>query len=186
MAPSVELEPVSVLFTFDVVPGRESDFEHWLRLVNAESSKFPGHQGVTWLRPTTPDRHYHAVLRFDNGTHLSAWLTSTQRVDCVRHLDGIAEEAAPRETTTGMETWFSLPGRPVLPPPKWKMALVSFLGVYPLVVLFQLVGAKHVAAMPLPLFLRAAVLPLMLSPLLTYAVMPLLSRLLRRFLYSGS
>lgn len=183
-------EPVSVLFTWKVTAGREADFERWLDEVNQASARFPGHQGVTWLRPAagTPasDQRYHAVLRFRNGRDLSRWLTSPEREVAVRHLGGIAVEAEPRETTTGMETWFSLPGRPVLPPPRWKMAVVSFLGVYPCVLLFQLLGAQHLNELPVPLILRAAILPLMLAPLLTYLVMPWLSRTLRGFLYGGS
>ncbi len=180
-------EPVSVLFTWRVMPGREADFERWLEEINQVSSRFPGHRGVTWLRPPagTPaeQRRYHCVLRFDNGRHLSRWLTSPEREVTVRHLAGIAEEAEQRETTTGMETWFSLPGRPVLPPARWKMALVSFLGVYPLILIFNLLGAEHLAELPLPYLVRAAIIPLLLSVLLTNLVMPFLSRLLRRYLY---
>ncbi|MEU7826324.1 antibiotic biosynthesis monooxygenase [Catellatospora sp. NPDC049133] len=186
-APVPDDEPVSVLFTWAVVPGREPDFERWLEEVNAASSRFPGHQGVTWLRPrhTAPGDKavYHCVLRFRNGRDLSRWLTSPEREVVVRHLAGIAEEAEPRETTTGMETWFSLPGRPVLPPPRWKMAIVSFLGVYPCVLVFQLLGAEHLSELPLPLVVRAAILPMLLAPILTYLVMPWLSQTLRGFLY---
>jgi antibiotic biosynthesis monooxygenase (ABM) superfamily enzyme len=183
-------EPVSVLFTWRVVPGRELDFERWLEEVNMVSARFPGHRGVTWLRPTAgtpePERRYHCVLRFDNGRNLSRWLTSPEREVTVRHLAGIATESEPRETTTGMETWFSLPGHPVLPPAKWKMTLVSFLGVYPLILIFDMLGAEHLGELPLPFLIRAAIIPLLLSVLLTYLVMPLLSRLLRAFLYNRS
>ncbi|GIG02684.1 antibiotic biosynthesis monooxygenase [Catellatospora citrea] len=186
-APLPDDEPVSVLFTWAVVPGREADFERWLEEVNAASARFPGHQGVTWLRPKDAPQgsepFYHCVLRFRNGRDLSRWLTSPEREVVVRHLAGIAHEAEPRETTTGMETWFSLPGRPVLPPPRWKMAIVSFLGVYPCVLVFQLLGAEHLSELPLPLVVRAAILPLLLAPILTYLVMPWLSRALRGFLY---
>ncbi|MEV0460290.1 antibiotic biosynthesis monooxygenase [Catellatospora methionotrophica] len=186
-APSPDDEPVSVLFTWSVVPGREADFERWLEEVNEASSRFPGHQGVTWLRPGDihegSEPRYHCVLRFRNGRDLSRWLTSPEREVVVRHLKGIAEEAEPRETTTGMETWFSLPGRPVLPPPRWKMTIVSFLGVYPCVLVFQLLGAEHLGELPLPPVVRAAILPMILAPILTYLVMPWLSRTLRRFLY---
>lgn len=36
----------------------------------------------------------------------------------------------------------------------------------------------------LPVWLRAALFPLVVAPALTYAIMPWLSRLLRRWLYS--
>ena len=36
------------------------------------------------------------------------------------------------EHLSGLETWFTLPGqRAIVPPPRWKMALVTVLGVWP-------------------------------------------------------
>jgi antibiotic biosynthesis monooxygenase (ABM) superfamily enzyme len=35
------------------------------------------------------------------------------------------------ETATGLETWFMLPNlKPVMPPPRWKMAFVVFAAAY--------------------------------------------------------
>ena len=61
------------------------------------------------------------------------------------------------------------------------MWLASFLGAYPLVVLFQWLLAPSLD--DLPLLLRAAIFPLILLSLMTYLAMPLITRLLRRWLY---
>ncbi|ASU83127.1 antibiotic biosynthesis monooxygenase [Nocardiopsis gilva YIM 90087] len=174
-------EPVTTLFTWKVVPGREHEFEDWLRGINAAAARFPGHQGVTWLRPSGEGRHYHAVLRFSSADQLTDWLRSDERAAWTRRVEGIAAEAADRAHTTGLETWFSLPHTAVRPPPRWKMSLVSFCAVYPCVLLFNVLFAAELA--PWPVALRALVLPMVMAPLLTYAIMPLLSQLLRRWLY---
>lgn len=174
-------EPVTVVFTWDVAPGREEEFEAWLHRVNQVAADFPGHQGVTWIAPEGADDHYHALLRFSGSRALEAWLGSPERAGTIAELEGIATEADRRVRTTGMETWFSLPRTAVRPPPKWKMALVSFTAVYPCVLLFTAFVSPLFQDWPLPL--RTVVLPMVMAPLLTYVLMPTLSRLLRSWLY---
>jgi uncharacterized protein len=85
-----------------------------------------------------------------------------------------------------LETWFDLPGpdaAPRPPPPRWKMWLVSLVALYPLVVLFQWALAPRVEGWPLAA--KAAVFPLVLLTTMTYVVMPLVSRVLRRWLQRG-
>ncbi|GAA1074665.1 antibiotic biosynthesis monooxygenase [Nocardiopsis metallicus] len=177
---SVE-EPVTVVFTWNVAPGREREFEEWLHRVNQVATDFPGHQGVTWIAPDDPGGHYHALLRFSGSRALEAWLGSPERARTITELEGIAAEADRRVRTTGMETWFSLPRTAVRPPPKWKMALVSFSAVYPCVLLFTAFVSPLFQDWPLPL--RTVVMPMVMAPLLTYALMPALSRVLRSWLY---
>jgi antibiotic biosynthesis monooxygenase (ABM) superfamily enzyme len=61
------------------------------------------------------------------------------------------------------------------------MALVALIGIYPPVVALLALMVPRVEAWPL--LARAAVIPLVLVPLLTYVIMPLLRRLLRHWLY---
>ncbi len=80
-----------------------------------------------------------------------------------------------------METWFSLPGDAVPPPARPKMVAVTLVAVYPLSLIFQLVIAPGTHSWPL--FLRAAVFPLVVVPTLTYVLMPSLSKVMRSWLY---
>jgi antibiotic biosynthesis monooxygenase (ABM) superfamily enzyme len=66
------------------------------------------------------------------------------------------------------------------PPPRWKMWLVSIVAVYPLVLAFQALLVPRMAALPLPL--RALAFPVVVLTLMTFAVMPMVTRLLRRWL----
>jgi antibiotic biosynthesis monooxygenase (ABM) superfamily enzyme len=173
------VQPVTVVFTWDVVPGREREFEAWAHGVNDTATGFPGHLGATWLRAEGSRQRYYTILNFDDEDRLSTWMDSAERAEWVRRLDGIAKEH--RHHTTGMETWFSLPGDAVPPPARPKMVAATLVAVYPLSLLFQGVIAPWTHAWPL--LLRSALFPLVVVPTLTYALMPGLSRMLRGWLY---
>jgi antibiotic biosynthesis monooxygenase (ABM) superfamily enzyme len=174
-------DPVTTVLTWEVRPGREREFERWTRGITRCARRFPGNEGVSWLRPEDGHR-FHAVLRWSDAHRLTAWLQSDERAAWHARIDAIATElGSERQSTTGLETWFSLPGTTVRPPVRWKMVLTTFLGAFPCTLVIQWLVTPRTTAWPLPL--RAAVFPVVLLPLLTYVVMPLLSRLLRRWLY---
>ncbi|MER8007970.1 MULTISPECIES: antibiotic biosynthesis monooxygenase [unclassified Streptomyces] len=174
-------EPVTTVLTWQVRPGREREFEEWTRGITRCARRFPGNEGVSWLRPEDGHR-FHAVLRWSDPDRLTRWLRSAERAEWHRRIDGVATEVgSERQATSGMETWFSLPGTTVRSPPRWKMVLTTFLGAYPFTLLIQWLVTPRTAGWPL--LLRAAVFPLVLLPVLTYLIMPRLSRLLRLWLY---
>jgi uncharacterized protein len=177
-------EPVTVLFSRRVKPGREADFEAWAHGVTAAARNFPGHLGASVLDP--PDsRDYHILFTFTDRERMQDWLDSDERQ---RWLARVGEliQAEGLQQLTGLETWFKLPGANVAtmtPPPRWKMWLVSIVAVYPLVLAFQALVVPRMAGLPLPL--KALAFPLVLLTLMTFAVMPVVTRLLRRWLAPG-
>jgi antibiotic biosynthesis monooxygenase (ABM) superfamily enzyme len=60
---------------------------------------------------------------------------------------------------------------------------VSLVGLYPLTLGFLTFVAPHIAHWPLPV--RAAVFPLVLLTLMTFVVMPVLTRLMEHWLAAG-
>jgi antibiotic biosynthesis monooxygenase (ABM) superfamily enzyme len=120
------------------------------------------------------------VLHFANEEALGAWEASEER-------DRLVQEARKFSTpdvqrATGLETWFVLPSeRAIVPPPRWKMLLVTLIGAYPLVVLLSAFVLPSLEGWPL--LVRAAVLPVVLLSLMTYLIMPQLKRLLSGWLY---
>lgn len=172
-------QPVTVVFTWDVVPGREAEFESWAHGINETATGYPGHLGATWLRAEGSRHRYYTILHFVDQERLSGWMDSDERAGWLRRLEGVAKEH--RNHTTGMETWFSLPGDAVPPPARPKMVAVTLVAVYPLSLIFQLVIAPGTHSWPL--FLRAAVFPLVVVPTLTYVLMPSLSKVMRSWLY---
>ena len=72
----------------------------------------------------------------------------------------------------GLEAWFRTSNNP---PPRWKMALVTSVGVYALSLLLTLLIGPLIGQWPL--LLRTAASTLLVVAGLTWLVMPLLTRL---------
>ena len=86
------------------------------------------------------------------------------------------------ESLTGLEPWFTLPNRVVnQPPARWKMALLTALGVYPLLLALSALLNPVVGDWPLALRLGASLV--LGIPLMTWFIMPGLSRLFFGWLY---
>jgi antibiotic biosynthesis monooxygenase (ABM) superfamily enzyme len=174
--------PVTVLFSRRIRPGRQDDYETWAHGVTAAARDFPGHLSASVLHD--PDtRDYHVLYTFADRASLQEWLDSEERRRWMSRLNAMTESERGLQQVTGLETWFKLSGSNVptmKPPPRWKMWLVSIVAVYPLVVLFQILVAPRI--IELPLLLRALAYPVVLLSLMTFGVMPVVTRLLHRWL----
>ncbi|MFF8788906.1 hypothetical protein [Streptomyces sp. NPDC015125] len=69
------------------------------------------------------------------------------------------------------------PARPAPPgrPPRWKQTILTFVGIYPMLTVFQLIWGKDLAALPLPI--RVLITVAVVAPLATYVVFPALTKL---------
>ena len=180
--PAAEEPPVTVLYSRRVKPGREAAFEAWAHGIVAASRQFPGHLGASVL-DVPGSREYHILFSFADRKSLRAWLDSEERRRWLARVGELIEADQGLQQLTGLETWFKLPGSNVptmKPPPRWKMWLVSIIAVYPLVLAFQALVVPRMAGLPFPL--RALMFPLVLLTLMTFVVMPVVTRVLRRWL----
>jgi antibiotic biosynthesis monooxygenase (ABM) superfamily enzyme len=176
---------------------RIARFETWLGGVKAEVSRFPGWQGVTILRPSDhdgPTAVYVLVIRFASYADLKRWEGSAERLRWLRELQPLVVAAPMTRSSSGLETWFQLPGG-IAAPPKWKMAILVLVAIFPLVVLVTsglgLVASGH-SAIGLPVrfdagyLTRTLLTAITLVILMTWVAMPALSRLARRWLHPGT
>jgi uncharacterized protein len=168
---------VTEVITRDIVPGREHEFEEWAHRLVSAVARYGATDTIISPDAATPARRVF-VQHFANEELLRAWEESEERDRLVQEAK---EFSAPNvQRATGLETWFVLPGeRAIVPPPRWKMLLVSVMGAYPLVVFFSAFVLPSLEWWPL--LARAAVLPIMVLSLMTYLVMPQLTRLLEPF-----
>ncbi len=176
------LDPVTVTVARRVIPGHEAEFERWARGIFGAAARFRGFLGSGVLRPPSAGQDWHLVYRFASETDLCRWEESPQRAEWLRRGDGLMDERGVHRTT-GLETWFELPGRTVPAPPKWKMALVTLAAIIPLVLTMNVFVLPHVEGWPL--IARTLVFSGTLTSLMTWVVMPRMTRLFRRFLYGG-
>jgi len=154
------------------MPGREDAFAHWFAELGAAAGAIPGYLGVTVL--ADPSGMRHIVERFADDPSLKAWEASPDRLRLIEEANAFS--VAERRSLTGLETWFDVPGAP----PRWKMAITTFVGVYPVAYLVLRFIGPHETTWPASL--RALLTAGILVPSLTWIVMPRLTKLLRRWL----
>ena len=175
-------EPVTVVVSRTVKPGLEDRFEAWLTRAIAAARSFEGHLGADVLRMA--GRRYALVFRFASIEQLAAWETSSVRHALVAEAAPLTDEPAVARAT-GLEGWFTLPGeRAITPPPRWKMAIVSWLVAFPTIQVLQATLGAWLS--PLPALLRGAVVGAAMIAIMTYAAMPLATRAFARFLRPGA
>ena len=186
---------VTWLVQHHVRPDRQRDFEEWLKSIAEESARFRGHEGMTIVRPgeSGPHPEYVVVVRFATFDDLRRWEQSTQRAHWMGLLEPMILERPTYRTATGLETWFKLPGHTVVvPPPQYKMAVLVFVALIPLILLVVslldlTVSDQPYLAAPVDLgpdfLVRTMVSTLFVVVLMTWVAMPLLTRLAGRWLY---
>jgi antibiotic biosynthesis monooxygenase (ABM) superfamily enzyme len=173
----------SVVVARTVKPGRELDYERWLARAIGGAREFPGHLGADVLRPAAGGRLYVLIFRFDSRTHLDAWESSPVRAALVAEAALLSEPDVQVHQHSGLETWFTLPGTPpAAPPPRWKMALVTWSVAFPLVQGLTLLLGPWLQ--PLPPVARGALVAALMVASLTWVIMPRVTRALSRWLYA--
>jgi antibiotic biosynthesis monooxygenase (ABM) superfamily enzyme len=180
---SGEDPPVTAVASRRVKPGREREFEKWVCDIFAAAHKFPGYLGSDVFRPSGPkDDEYRIVFRFDHASNLHAWETSEERLYWLERVRPLLKEDEKVRVLTGLETWFTLPSKPAEPPPpRYKMALVTWLAVFPLITMIFL--ALGPVLDQLPFLLRSLALTVIMVSFMTYVVMPRMTRLFSFWLY---
>jgi hypothetical protein len=173
---------VTTTVTRRVKPGHEAAYEEFLEGIIAAASRFPGHLGVELFRPAGPGAEYRIVYRFDSAAHLQAWLDSDEHAGWLERAEPHAAGPMRTQFLTGLESWFTLPadtGPP--PPPPYKMALLTWITIFPLIT--AIVASTGPLLEGLPLAARLGITTALTVPLMTWVVMPRVTRLLRRWLY---
>lgn len=176
--------PVTVTVRRTVLPGKEAEYESWLHETADGASFFPGMMGVNFIRPDgAQQKDYVSIFRFDTYRNLRNWEESEQRADGLKRVTGlVVEEETKMNQVTGLEFWFNLPDVPVnMVPSPHKMALVLMVVVFLLVLMMNLIFGSFLAEFPM--IVRIALVVIVQVMLMTYVIMPQVTRLIRPWLY---
>jgi uncharacterized protein len=184
--------PVTVAITRRVRPEDELLMQAWVHAGTSMAERFPGFLGTGWVRPAADSADWHMLYRFDSPESLQRWERSTERTRWLRSAEDLVEHTRV-EHRTGIEGWFDEPRErtvddlraatgPSTPPapPRWKQATVIWLAFFPTNLLFTWLLTPHTRSWPLAL--RVLAMTLLLTPIMTYLVLPQVTRLLQPWL----
>lgn len=180
---------VTVLVTRRVKVDHEAAFEQASSDMTAAARGFPGYLGGQLVHPdeegSGDEPHlYHVVFAFDNAEHLQGWQQSPTRSLGLAAIAPHIEGQTVRQVS-GLGHWFAAPVGPKQnPPPRWKVAVVTWLGICPTVyALFLLLGPLLAAW---PLLPRVMLLTALVVLAMTWLVAPQLTQLLKPWLYPAT
>ncbi len=176
-----EHDPVTVVVNHRVDPEREQDFVQWQERVIAAERTFPGFRGSDLLPPVPGVQREWAILTtFDTAAHLEDWLTSSERRAVLAEGSDFADFSV-RRMASPYGSWFGRRrGTAEAATPDWKTALSVLVGLYPTVVLLTL-GLTEIWPNA-PLWSSLLVGNILSVSVLTWVVMPTVTRLLRFWL----
>jgi antibiotic biosynthesis monooxygenase (ABM) superfamily enzyme len=182
--PASAAGPITTAVTRRVKPGHEAAYEEFLEGIIAAASGFRGYLGVEVFRPSGGGDEYRIVYRFEGSGDLRSWLDSDEHAAWLEQAEPHVIGPMRTSMLTGLESWFTLPARPgATPPPPYKMALLTWITLFPLITLVVL--ALDPVLTRLELVPRLAITTAVTVPLMTWVVMPRVTRALRGWLYPG-
>ncbi len=180
--------PITLVISEVVDPSKLAAYEAWTKGINHDARQFEGFLGVEVIRPRDHDHpEYVVIVKFDTYDHLRRWLISPTYRDWMDQSYGLIAARSQQHLPNGLELWFTLPqarsrgGAPLPPPPYYKQVVLGVLAVYPLILLANVVLGPLLGGLPSLLGLFISVI--FVSALLTYPVMPWLSKGLGFWLY---
>lgn len=141
--------PVTVSVTRHVDPSRSHEMLAWVQAGTSLAEKFDGFLGSGWVRPSEDSSDWHMLYRFADAHSLAAWEASPQRA-------------------------WSMSATPSAPP-RWKQMVVIFMGFFPLSLAINYV-VSHTPLADWPLPLRVFTTIVVMTPVMTYALLPWITR----------
>jgi len=171
--------PIHIAITRHVRPGCEAEFQQALREFFQTSFAHDAVLGATMIVPPpgSDSREFGILRTFTNEQERDAFYASPMFQAWEERCKPLTEDGWSYHQLHGLEAWFRSPGGP---PPRWKMAAVTLLGVYPVSLLIGFVLSPQLKKLPLALNLFCV--STLIVACLTWLVMPRLTRWLKPWL----
>ena len=174
-------EPIHVAITRKIKPGREAEFQAALKDFFTTSFGHAGVQGASMLVPPpgSSSPEFGILRTFANAQERDAFYASPMFKAWEDRIKPLTEGEPVHRQLTGLEAWFRSPQNP---PPRWKMAIATYLGVVPVIMGLSLTLGPLVRSWNF--VLNNLVFNACVVILLTWVVMPIITRILYRWLHS--
>ena len=165
-----------------VKSGRELEYEADLAAVLSTAAKSDGWLGASVAAVGREPAEYDIRMHFVDQTALDAWTKSELRRDWLHRQEELSV-ATKVQQLNAQDAWL-VPAQRLheRPPPRYKVALLTWLGIYPLITLILAFVGPHIAKQPVGV--RSLILTATAIPLMTWVVMPVITKVTGRWLHA--
>lgn len=177
--------PVTVVVSRIVKPGREADYEQWIRDSVQAMRQFPGFLGAAVEKPSKLNPHWVFMPRWESPERLLAWDNSPELQARVEVLMPLIEGGTKLQHHQGLDFWFIPPEGAVKKAPAWKMLLVTIMVLWPTILLLNWVMSFMPFLAKVPWLFGPLPMLLIMMPLMEFILMPIVTRLLRGWLFGA-
>jgi antibiotic biosynthesis monooxygenase (ABM) superfamily enzyme len=172
--------PIHVAITRRIKPGREAEFQKALNEFFQTSFAHAGVRGVGMVAPPPgSDSNEYGILRtFANDDERKSFYASPQYSEWKQKIAPLTEGEPEFKELHGLEAFFR---NQLLPnPPIWKMAVATYFGVVPVTLFITLTMGPFLKKQNL--LVGNLIGNAFVVFFLTWVVMPLITRILKRWL----
>lgn len=170
---------IHVAITRKILPGKEQEFKESLRHFLGESFIHGGVHGAAMISsfPGAESNEIGILRTFKDEEERDTFYNSALFKEWEAYASTLTEVPVYRELT-GLEAWFRSPSAP----PRWKMAIATLCGVFPTSLFLYYTMGMFIGGLPpvIRLFITAAAM----VGILTWVVMPLVIKIMKRWLQS--
>ena len=161
---------------------KTTEFESWIKGISAKAKQFNGFEGLQLINPPDSQNDYLVLFKFANVPALEKWMDSKERKEEIQKLKEISEKEMVLGQVSGIDFWFESPEQKTKgAPPKWKMATLTWLAVFPGVVLLS--KLYHFVFPTFPPTVLTLFVTLTLVALLTWVLMPNMVKIFKGWLF---
>jgi len=173
---------IEVVISRVVSPDRQQEFESWIQTLRPTIAKYSGLVAFHVAQPQPGVQPEYVILnQWDSTESLVIWEQSDDRNRLFAAADKISEKPAIVQHVSGMQGVFTLPGTQLsVAPPKHKMWLVIFSGLFLLTLLWTTVTGQYLHQVPV--VPRVATIVALNVAFMVYLYLPALTHLLRNWL----
>jgi antibiotic biosynthesis monooxygenase (ABM) superfamily enzyme len=172
--------PIHVAITRRIKAGHEQEFQTALKEFFAISLGHSGVNGAALIVPPpgSGSAEYGIIRSFASAAERDAFYASGLYAEWKKRVAPLSEGEPQTRELHGLEAFFR--GNNSSPPPRWKMAIATYLGVVPVIMTLALTLAPLIRSWNFVLY--NLVFNACVVVLLTWVVMPLITRSLHPWL----
>ena len=171
---------IHIAITRRVRPGCEAEFQDALREFLQTSFGHDSVQGASMLVPPpgSETREFGILRTFSSEADRDSFYQSPMFKAWDERARALTEGDPVYRQLHGLEAWFR---SPETPPPRWKMAVATLVGVYPTSLFLALTVGPWTSGFPF--LLSSLIFAALMVALLTWAVMPAVTQFLHAWLH---